>query len=160
MYLWDHSYVSTIYTRYNFLKKQMKRAKNQVPLIIESHPVDYNGYPFVTLIQYHKKTMLTIVNNIDESSVEAFVLDLCGPQHVNEEAIIAVAAQWYENGQNKPLSFEFSKLDVLESAQRIFRTFNIDYVTRIIGPIHKFDLNPTSNVKRRKRKNLPKTTTN
>ena len=136
----------------------MKKSKDQAPLIIEPHPQDYTGYPFITLIGYNKETMLTIINNYDVGhTIDAYVLDLCGPQRVSEEAIVTLADRWFTDCENKhPISMEFSRLGVTEATSKILRTFNIEHITRIIGPLPVFDNSPTRNSRRRKRKEVPK----
>jgi hypothetical protein len=135
--------------------KKKSRA-NAVPLIVESHPADYQGYPFITLIQYRKAHVLAIVDNSDDESIKLYVLDLCGPERVREEQVIEVAAHWYENSRTKyPLSIEFSKRGMTTETGRIYRTFNTEFVTRVIGPLPKFEMVEVTRVKRRKRKPLP-----
>ena len=104
-----------------------KRTRgNPIPLIIESHPDNYEGYPFITLLQYRKEHLLAIVDNTTDKHVRAFVLDLCGPAKVDEEQIIELAKYWWENSREQyPVSFEFSKLQVSGITSKIYRTFNI-----------------------------------
>jgi hypothetical protein len=133
-------------------KKRSKRG-NQVPLIVEPHPVDYDGYPFITLIQYRDQHILSIIDNSTDKLIKAFVLDLCGPERVNEEVIISVAADWYEKSEfSYPLSIEFSKRGMSDDVSSILKTYNIDFVTRVIGPLLKFPMDETKSVKRRRRK--------
>jgi len=134
-----------------------RRRKNQVPLIIEPHPDNYTGYPFITLIQYRQTHVLSIIDNADDKRINAFVLDYCGPEMVNEEQIISVAEVWYDESSGRyPIAFEFSKRELSEETSKIFRSFNIDYVSRIIGPLPSFPMNETGKVKRRRRKAIPK----
>lgn len=136
----------------------MKRRTrgNPIPLIIEDHPDDYDGYPFITLIQYRKQHFLAIVDNADEKMIRSFVLDLCGPAKVNEEQIIEVATHWWDqNRERYPISFEFSRLGITNEVAGIYRTYNIEYVTRVIGPLPKFEMGEVQSVKRRKRKPVP-----
>jgi len=136
-------------------KKRSKRG-NQVPLIIEPHPSDYDGYPFITLIQHRNQHVLSIIDNASDKTIKAFVLDLCGPEKVNEELIIAVAAEWYIDGQGKyPISIEFSKRGLSHETSKILRSYNVDFVTRIIGPLPKFPMDEIRSVKRRRRKAVP-----
>lgn len=130
------------------------RISEQIPqLVIEPHPVEYTGFPFITLIQYNKQQLLTIIDNADETCIKAYVLDLCGPELVKEELILETANEWFINNRSKyPLSIEFSKNNVSEISSKIYRTFNIDFVTRVIGPITKFNMKATKSIKRRKRK--------
>lgn len=135
-------------------KKRSKRG-NQVPLIIEPHPSNYDGYPFITLIQYRDQHVLSIIDNSTDKTIKAFVLDLCGPEQLNEEVIIRVAADWYEkSGCKYPLSIEFSRLGMSNEVSVILRTYNIDFVTRVIGPLPKFPMDETKSIKRRRRKSI------
>lgn len=132
------------------------RKANHVPLIIEEHPDDYDGYPFITLIRYRDKNHLTVVDNATNKMIYAFVLDLCNPAGVNEEYVISTVAEWYEVAANRyPLSFEFSKRGLSEDLSKIYRTFNIDFVQRVIGPLPKFNITETQSVKRRRKKTVP-----
>ena len=134
-----------------------KRTRgNPIPLIVEDHPEDYDGYPFITLLQYRKEHVLTLIDNADEKQIRHFALDLCGPAKVNEERLIEVAKSWWENRREQyPISFEFSRLGMTNEVCSIYRTYNIEYVTRVIGPLPKFQMSETTSVKRRKRKAVP-----
>lgn len=128
-----------------------RRAKPQ--LIIESHPKDYTGYPFVTLIQYQDQPLLTIVENMDEDKIQAYVLDLCGPEGIDEEELIEIALNWYTNSRNlHPISIEFAKRDIIADTSRIFRILNTNFVTRFIGLASKYNVKDYQQVRRRKRK--------
>lgn len=136
-------------------KKRTKRG-NQVPLIIEPHPVDYDGYPFITLIQHRNQHVLSIIDNASDKHIQAFVLDMCGPEQVDEELIISVAAEWYAMGEwTYPISIEFSKRGLAAESSRILRSYNVDFVTRVIGPLPKFPMSETKSIKRRRRKAVP-----
>lgn len=133
-----------------------KTRANAVPLIVEDHPDDYEGYPFITLIQYRRSHVLSIVDNSDDQNIKSYVLDLCGPERVDEQKIIEIAAYWYKHHRTEhPLSVELSRKGITAEAGRIYRTFNIEFVTRVIGPLPRFDMTETVRVKRRKRKPVP-----
>lgn len=127
-----------------------------VPLIIESHPKDYSGYPFITLVQYRKLPMLVIVDNVDDETIKTFVLDLCGPEGVDQELIFRVALNWYEKDRtNFPISIEFSRMGLIHQTSKIYRALNIEFVSRIIGPVPTYPMNIIKSVKRRRRKLIP-----
>ena len=134
-----------------------KRTRgNPIPLIVEDHPDDYDGYPFITLIQYRKQHVLTLIDNADDKQIRHFVLDLCGPAKVDEERLIEVAKQWWDSKKDRyPISFEFSRLGMTGEVSAIYRTYNIEYVTRVIGPLPKFEMSEVTSIKRRKRKAVP-----
>ena len=133
-----------------------KRVRgNPLPLIVENHPNNYKGYPFVTLIQYRDKHLLGIVDNTTDKMIKAYILDLCGPAHVDEHMVIEIAKEWYENMNDRyPLSFEFSKRGLSEEVKGIYRSFAVGFVTRVIGPLARFEMNEVTSIKRRRRKQL------
>jgi len=132
----------------------MRRIKeNIIPLIIERHPEDYEGYPFITLIQQSRRTFLTIVDNMERNTLNTFILDLCVPEEVNEKQIIEVATVWYEYSRDKyPISIEFSKKGLTLQTSKIYRTFNVEYISRIIGPVPNFPMTTSGKVRRKKKK--------
>lgn len=130
--------------------------KKTIPLIVEPHPKGYVGFPFITLIQYRKSPILTIVDNADDETIRAFVLDLCGPEEINEELLLGMAADWYDAGRsNYPISVEFSKHGLTLAVSKIYRVLNIEFVSRVIGPVPKYPMNIVKSVKRRRRKPIP-----
>lgn len=134
-----------------------KRIKQTTPLVIEPHPVDYNGYPFITLLQFCQDRILCIIDNTTEKTIKAYTLDFCTRGDVDEEKIIEIAEYWYNNNREKyPLSIEFSKRGLSGEFSRIYRTYNIEYITRAIGPIPKYDMGDQVQVRRRRKKALPK----
>lgn len=138
------------------MTKRKRTRANTVPLIIEAHPDNYNGYPFITLIQYRNQHVLAVIDNMTAKKVKAYVLDLCGPANVDEEEIINVAAEWYEfDYERHPISIEFSKRGLSGHVSKIYREFNVDFVTRIIGPVPRFDMSTVHSIKRRRRKIVP-----
>lgn len=127
--------------------------KNVVPLIIEPHPKDYSGFPFITLVQYRRNPMLVIVDNADDDILQTFILDLCGPEDIDEEALFSAAVDWYENNRtNFPISIEFSKRGLTSQTTKIYRTLNMEFVSRIIGPVPKYPMKAIKSIKRRRRK--------
>ncbi len=131
-----------------------KRVRgNPLPIIVEKHPKDYDGYPFITLIQYRDKQLLGIIDNTTDKMIKAYVLDLCGPSKVNEELIIEVAKEWYATSRNRyPISFEFSKIGLATNVKDIYRSFAVGFVSRVIGPLPRFDMGEVKSIKRRRRK--------
>lgn len=97
--------------------------------------------------------MLTLVDNVDDENMKAFVLDLCGPEHVDEESVIRAAADWYSSSRaSHPISVEFSKLGLASHTSKIYRTLSVEFISRVIGPIHRFPMNTVKSVRRRRRK--------
>ncbi len=131
-----------------------KRVRgNPLPLIVEKHPKNYAGYPFITLIQYRDQHLLGIIDNTTDKMIKAYILDLCGPALVSEEQVIKVASHWYDTAKDRyPLSFEFSKMGLSDDVKGIYRSYAVGFVTRIIGPLPRFEMNEVKSIKRRRRK--------
>jgi hypothetical protein len=129
---------------------------NPIPLIIENHPDDYDGYPFITLLQYRNNQLLSIIDNVTDKYVKSYVLDYCGPASVDEEQIISVATNWYTEYKDKyPISFAFSRLGISNDVSKIYRSLNIEFITRVIGPLPRFEMSEIHSIKRRRRKAIP-----
>lgn len=134
-----------------------KRAKHSMPLIVEPHPPEYEGYPVITLIQFRQQHILTIVDNSDDKTIDAYVLDQCGPARVDEEEIITLAQHWYDNNKELyPISIEFSRNGVSSATSKIYRSFSTEFVSRVIGPLPKFEMSEPISIKRRRRKPINK----
>jgi hypothetical protein len=137
-------------------KPKSESKKGSAPLIIEQHPADYTGFPFITLIQYRKQHMLAIVDNIKDDVMYVFCLDLCEPSRVNEEMLILAATEWYENNKsNFPISVEFSQRGLTPYTSQIYRALNVEFISRVIGPVQKYPMSTAKSIKRRRRKALP-----
>lgn len=133
-----------------------KRTKQTTPLIVEDHPDDYTGFPFITLLQFNQDNVLCIVDTANDKMVKAYVLDLCACNGIDEEQILSVAKQWYETSRDKyPLSIAFAKLQMSSGIKAIYRNYNIEYITRVIGPLPKFDMKEKVQIRRRRKKTLP-----
>jgi len=125
-------------------------TKKKLPFIKEGYPDNYTGYPFLSLVQTQDKQYITIINNHDNKELEAYVLDFCGPNRIKETSIVTLAEDWWYNGRNRyPISVEFSRIGICGTTSKIFRTFNIDNVRRVIGFIPHYPMTPTEKIHRR-----------
>ena len=65
------------YKYYQIKRKIMTISKkrirgNPLPLIIEPHPADYVGYPFITLIEYRDTHLLGIIDNATDKALKTW----------------------------------------------------------------------------------------
>ena len=126
------------------------------PITVENYPKDYNGYQFITLIKYNDDINLSIIDNVTKRHISAYCLDLCAPQNIPEIEIMKIANKWYHtNRDNYPVSVEFCKEGVEHITSNIIKSYSIDYVSRIIGPVFYFEMNNPTKTRKRKRK-IPK----
>jgi hypothetical protein len=129
----------------------MTYVNKRYPLVKESHPSSYIGYPFITLLVYGEEKVLTIIDNHNKHTINAFVLDQCEIEGIDESLVIKIVSQWYYNDQSYPISIEFAKYPEL-NINKIYKSFNINYVKRIIGPLPEYNMEFTKKIKRKKRK--------
>jgi len=128
---------------------------NPIPLIVEPHPENYTGYPFITLIQYRDNHTLLIIDQRSPKTIEGFVLDLCGPTGTDEELLINTASEWFEHHQTDyPVSFYFSQQGLSSLFAPVYRVYPVEFVTRVIGPMPAFGAVVPPAIKRRRRKHL------
>ena len=129
--------------------------KQPAPLIIEQHPKDYTGFPFITLIQYHKTPLLCIADNADANVIRTFVLDMCGPAGISEEMVVMAAQEWHDDHSKQyPVSVHFARMGISSETSKIYRSINVEFVSRAIGPVPVFPMTTVKSVKRRRRKPL------
>jgi len=125
------------------------------PLVFEELQDELN-YIFLTLIEYKRVKYLTIVENVIDDEIHAYVLDLLAAEEVDQAWFMSVATHWfYSASERYPLSFEFAKLGQGEVIKKALRTFNINSTSRVIGKLFKFNVNAKPKVRRRKVLTLP-----
>lgn len=124
-----------------------------VPLVVENHPKQYKGFPFITYIQFHNSDVLAVVDNVHNKQLQCFVLDLCQPEEIDEASFIEIAARWYQDHSHRvPLSVYMNQLGLDNSTNKIYRTYNIEFITRIVGPLFTYPINEVVVTRRKKRK--------
>lgn len=125
------------------------------PLVFEELQDELN-YIFLTLIEYKRVKYLTIVENVIDDEIHAYVLDLLSAEEIDQQWFMSVATRWfYSNSERYPLSFEFAKLGQGDVIKKALRTFNINSTSRVIGKLFKFNMNAKPKVRRRKVLTLP-----
>ncbi len=140
----------------------MKKINQAFPLINEPHPETYSGPAFLTLIRFNDVDYINIVDNVINNEIVSYVLDFCPKEfdykpELREHALIEIAYEWYTSPKpDYPISIEFSRRGVSVEASKILRRFTVDYVTRVIGPLPRYEMGGPFKTKKRKRKPVPK----
>lgn len=129
--------------------------KNVPPLVLEEVQASAN-YLYLTMIEYKKERYLVIIDNIQGSDVNAFVLDHAAAEGIDVKTILSISNLWYyRSSERYPLSFEFARLGIKDQVAPILRTFNLDHVTRMIGKIFVYDIDAKPKVKRKRANLIP-----
>jgi hypothetical protein len=125
------------------------------PLVFEELQDELN-YVFLTLIEFKRVKYLTVVENVIDDEIHAYVLDTLAAEEVDPAWFLSVATRWfYSASERYPLSFEFAKLGQGEVIKKALKTFNINSTSRVIGKLFKFDMNAKPKVRRRKVQPIP-----
>ncbi len=111
---------------------------------------------FLAVLEYRRENYLVVVDNITDDEVGAYVLDYAQQEGMSLKDLMTVITQWFYRASYKyPLSFEFSRLGISPRTNRIYKTFELAHVTRLIGKDYKFDLQAAPKVKRRRANPIP-----
>lgn len=111
---------------------------------------------FLSVLEYRRENYLVVVDNISDEEVTAFVLDYAQQEGIDLKQLMSVITLWFYRGSHHyPLSFEFSRLGITHRTNRIFKTFELAHVTRLIGKDFTFDLFDPPKVRRRRVNKIP-----
>jgi len=131
-------------------------AKRKIPALIIERAEDQGNYYFLSVLEYRRENYLVVVDNITDEEVGAYVLDYAQQEGMNLKDLMTVVTQWfYRASYRYPLSFEFSRLGISPRTNRIYKTFELAHVTRLIGKDYKFDLQVPPKVRRRRVNRIP-----
>jgi hypothetical protein len=110
----------------------------------------------LTLLEFKRGRYLTIIENVIEDEIQAYVLDNLAAEGIDQEWFMSVAVRWFYDASDRyPLSFEFAKLGKSDVTRKILKTFNVSSTSRVIGRLFVYPINEKPKVKRRKVNLLP-----
>jgi hypothetical protein len=131
-------------------------SKRKIPTLIIEHVSDRGNLHLLSMLEHRRDRYLVIVDNIDDETITAYVLDYAQQEGVDLIAFIGIAEKWLEQSEGKyPLSFELSRLGLTSIARKIYKTFDLAYVTRLVGQSFSYDLTTPIRVRRRRASKVP-----
>lgn len=120
------------------------------PLVFEQLE-DVQNLQYLTLIDYKRTKYLTVIENVVDDEIHAYVLDNLAAEGIDQEWFLSVATIWFYGASDKyPLSFEFAKLKQSQVVMKVLKTFNLNSTSRVIGKIFTYPINAKPKIKRRK----------
>lgn len=123
----------------------------KAPSLVFENLEDTSNLTYLTLIEYKKVRYLTVIENVVDDEIQAYVLDTLAAEGVEQEWFLSIATKWfYASSERYPLSFEFAKLGHGDIVRKVLKTFNINSTSRIIGKLFTFPVNAKPKIKRRK----------
>jgi hypothetical protein len=131
-------------------------SKKKIPTLIIEHVSDQGNLHLLSMLEHRREKYLVIVDNIDEENVYAYVLDQAQQEGLDLKVFIHIAETWLNTSSGGyPLSFELSRIGMTTAARRIYKTFDLAYVTRLVGRAFSFDLTTPIRVRRRRANIVP-----
>lgn len=127
------------------------------PLYAEPHAEDYTGHQFLTLLQFRSNEVLTIVDARTTTEMRCYVLDLCAPTETDMMSLLQHAIEWHHTSPNLPFSVYLTNVEREDQFVKVLRTFNVEYITRVVGRVPTLLPEATEIKKRRRRLRLSKT---
>lgn len=120
------------------------------PLVFEQLEEPQN-LQYLTLIEYKRVKYLTVIENVVEDEIQAYILDQLAAEGIDQEWFMSVATLWFYSASDRyPLSFEFAKMGKSDVVRKVMKTFNMNSTSRVIGKLFTFPINAKPKVKRRK----------
>ena len=143
-------------------QKKTKKKNNPPTLLIESHPKDYQGVPWATLIQYAGKSRLVVVNTLEADYLWAYGIENMSGQE-GKIFYEVMEEYWIGTLYGEPLRNRISP-DQWFSERKLGSVFgnrisaySVENISRIIGPVRSPDPSPPkTRVRRRKRIEISK----
>lgn len=131
-------------------------AKKRVPNLIVEFASDSGTYFFLSVLEYRKENFLVVVDNVSSDEVGAYVLDFAQQERLDVKQLMTIITKWFYGGSHRfPLSFEFSRLGMTEYTTRIYKTFELAHVTRLIGYDFKYDFETAPKIRHRRVSLIP-----
>lgn len=131
-------------------------AKKKIPSLIVEFASDSGNLYYLSVIEYRRQNYLAIIDNITSEEIGAYVLDFAQQEKLDLQTLMSVITYWFYRGSHQyPLSFEFSRLGITPAANRIYKTFELAHVTRLIGYDFRYDFESPPKVRRRRVSLIP-----
>lgn len=131
-------------------------AKKKIPSLVVERAEDTGNFFYLSVIEYRKERYLVVVDNITETEIGAYVLDVAQQEGLDIKQLLSIITTWfYRASYRYPLSFEFSRLGMAHGTNRIYKNFELAHVTRLIGNDFTFELAAPPKVKRRRVNMIP-----
>lgn len=126
-------------------------AKKRIPALDVERVNDRANLHFISLLEYRREEYLCIIDNISPNEIGAYVLDFVDQEGIPAAQFMSIAIEWfYGKSDLHPLSVEIARRGLTKALSPIYRTFDTQYVSRIIGHAFSYEKMTKTKVKRRR----------
>jgi hypothetical protein len=125
-------------------------SKKKIPVLIVERVNCRENFIFLSLLEYKKENYLCLIDNIDDTSISAYVFDHAEQNNLPMGSLLSLAVNWfYSKSEQYPVSVEFARHGMTELVAPIYKTFDLANVSRIVG--HSFSFKQEKTKVKRKR---------
>lgn len=131
-------------------------GKKRVPNLIVEFASDSGNLHYLSVLEYRRENYLVVIDNVGSEEIGAYVLDFAQQERLDVRQLLTVVTHWFYRGSYRyPLSFEFSRIGITPATNRIYKTFELPHVTRLIGNDFKYDMEAPPKIRRRRVQLIP-----
>lgn len=129
----------------------MERTRKTLPPLIIDKVSDQSNLLFLSLIEYKRHEYLGIIDDITDSHLKAYVIELNKPSVYPVNEFLSHSIRWfYSQSFNYPLSFFLSENGLTPNLTHMYKIFELNGISRVLGNPFMFkDLNESSSKKRK-----------
>jgi hypothetical protein len=125
------------------------------PLILEKISDETNLH-FLSFIEYKRREYVGIIDNITQHHVKAYIFENIRPNSIKLNDFMSTAIKWYySESYKKPLSISISQQGLSNLTSPLYKQFDINGISRIVGQPFIFDHFTTQSVKKKKVLQIP-----
>lgn len=131
-------------------------AKKKIPDLDVERVNDRANMHFISLLEYRREEYLCIIDNIGPNEIGAYVLDFIEQEQIPASQFLSIVIEWFYSKSDKhPLSVEVARRGLTKAIAPIYKTFDTNYVSRIVGHAFQYDKMQKTKVKRRRITPIP-----
>ena len=120
------------------------------PLIVEALEEQCNLY-MLSLIEYRRNQYTCVIDNVTSSDLRVYVVDQFHPDALTAKEIISEAIYWYyDTAHKQQFSIHLATRGLHSATAPLYKTFDLNGVSRVVGKAFNFPELTKSKVKKRR----------
>jgi hypothetical protein len=128
--------------------------KRKIPPLIIEKIIDETNLYFLSVIEFRRMEYLGVINDITATHIKAYTFENIRPNSIQSQDFLSLIIQWYyADSFRKPLSISLSQNGMTGLTAPLYKSFELNGVSRIIG--NPFIFSQFTECSTKKRKVLP-----
>lgn len=109
-------------------------SKVKIPPLIIERIADDTNLGFLSVIEFRRTEYFGIIDNITHTHVKAYTFENIRPDAISVNEFISTIIRWYySESYYKPLSVSLSRLGLTSITAPLYKNFELNGVSRIVG---------------------------